>query len=130
MAQQNLRAKHAQKTAEQEQQQRTAPVINPAIDAKLNQFIAANPKLHEHYLVMSKEYLVRKVMLQRMNQSERQEAKVGEMMKWANNTPEVKAKIDKAIANKPEDQRTRIAVAIARREAQNIGMRPSARPTV
>ena len=43
---------------------------NPEIDAKLDKFIAENPKLLEYYSALSKDDLIRKQMLGKMQRSE------------------------------------------------------------
>ena len=59
-----------QALADKKAQQSTTLKRNPEIDAKLDKFIGENPKLAEYYNALSKDELVRKLMLGKMQRSE------------------------------------------------------------
>lgn len=90
-------------TADKPQAQR----INPEIDAKLNEFIAANQGLHDHYMKQEKTVLVRKLMLNRMNRSESQNKRVDALREVVEADPALKAKVDAAVAKVPADKQAR-----------------------
>jgi len=52
------------------QAQEPAVRKNPEIDAKIDQFIWDNPKVHEDYSALSKEQLIRKLILGRIRRQE------------------------------------------------------------
>ncbi len=102
---------------------------NPEIDAKLDRYIADNPKLHEYYDGLGKEELIRKLMLGKMQRSEYTEGRNQEIKAWVEEHPEIKTKIEERIRNVPTQQRERAFINAARREAMNQTVRGNgARP--
>ena len=87
---------------------------NPEIDAKLDRFIQENPKLHEYYDALSKEELIRKLMLGKMQRSEYTNGRNQEIVAWVEENPEIKAKIEARIRNVPEQNRERAFINAAR----------------
>jgi hypothetical protein len=67
--------------------------VNPEIDAALDKFIADNPKLQQHYMALSKETLVRKVMLPRMLKEQNANKQYERLMSWAKQDPNTLAKV-------------------------------------
>ena len=59
-----------QAVADKQAQEQPTLRKNPEIDAKLDKFIAENPKLLEYYSALSKDDLIRKQMLGKMQRSE------------------------------------------------------------
>ena len=55
---------------------------NPEIDAKLDAFIRENPGLREYYNGLSKDELVRKLMLGKMQRSEYTNSRNAEIKSW------------------------------------------------
>ncbi len=96
---------------------------NPEIDAKLDQFIAANPKLLEYYNGLSKDELIRKLMLGKMQRSEYSNGRNEEIKAWVEEHPEVKARIEERIRNVPPANRERAFLNAAKTEAQNLVVR-------
>ena len=90
---------------------------NPEIDAKLDRFIQENPKLHEYYDALSKEELIRKLMLGKMQRSEYTNGRNQEIVAWVEENPEIKAKIEARIRNGPEQNRERACLNAATTEA-------------
>jgi hypothetical protein len=97
--------------------------INPEIDAKLDRYIQENPKLHEYYEGLSKEQLIRKLMLGKMQRAEVATRRNQELVGWVNENPEVKARIEERIKNVPVENRERAFVNAARTEAMSQGIR-------
>lgn len=90
------------------------PRTNPEIDAKLNLFIADNPKLLEYYEAQPKEQLVRKLMLGKMNRNEYASRRDQEVMQWVEQHPDIKARVEQRVKNVPEANRQRAFVNAAR----------------
>ena len=97
---------------------------NPEIDAKLDKFIQENPKLLEYYSALSKEDLVRKQMLGKMQRSEYTNGRNEEIKAWVQEHPEIKSKIEERIRNVPEANRERAFINAAKTEAMNQTVRP------
>ena len=114
-----------QKTAEEKAQQESTIRKNPEIDAKLDQFIQANPKLREYYNGLSKDVLIRKLMLGKMQRSEFSQRRNQEIAQWVEEHPEIKAKVEERIRNVPADRRERAFLTAAKALAMNQGMRVS-----
>ncbi|MEN9637541.1 MAG: hypothetical protein RL077_5945 [Verrucomicrobiota bacterium] len=99
---------------------------NPEIDAKLDKFIAENPKLLEYYSALSKDDLIRKQMLGKMQRSEYTNGRNEEIKAWVQEHPEIKSKIEERIRNVPEANRERAFINAAKTEAMNQTVRPVA----
>jgi hypothetical protein len=96
---------------------------NPEIDAKLDRFIQENSKLREFYQGLSKEDLIRKLMLAKMQRSEYTNGRNQEIRAWVEEHPEIKAKIEERIRNVPEAKRERAFLNAAKTEAMNQTVR-------
>lgn len=103
--------------------QESAMRRNPEIDAKLDKFIAENPGLREYYDKLSKEELIRKLMLGKMQRSEYAEGRNQEIKAWVEEHPEIKTKIEERIRNVPAQQRERAFLNAAKSEAMNQAVR-------
>ena len=97
---------------------------NPEIDAKLDKFIQENPKLLEYYSALSKDDLIRKQMLGKMQRSEYTNGRNEEIKAWVEEHPEIKTKIEERIRNVPEANRERAFINAAKTEAMNQTVRP------
>lgn len=98
---------------------------NPEIDAKLNAFIQENPKLLEYYQQFSKEELIRKAMLAKMQRNEVTERRSASIKEWVEAHPEVKTKIEERLRNVPDEHRERAFIAAAKSEAANQTLQAS-----
>ena len=98
---------------------------NPEIDAKLDKFIGENPRLVEYYNALSKDELVRKLMLGKMQRSEYTNGRNGEIKAWVEEHPEVKSRIEERIRNVPEANRERAFINAAKTEAMKQTVRPT-----
>lgn len=98
---------------------------NPEIDAKLDKFIQENPKLLEYYSALSKDDLIRKQMLGKMQRSEYTNGRNEEIKAWVEEHPEIKSKIEERIRNVPEANRERAFINAAKTEAMNQTVRPA-----
>ena len=111
-----------QAVAEKKAQEYTVRV-NPEINAKLDRFIRENPDLHGYYNGLSKEQLIRKLMLGKMQRSENTQRRNQEIVAWVEEHPEIKAKVEERIKNVPAENRQRAFVNAAKTEAVKEGMR-------
>ena len=96
---------------------------NPEIDAKLDRFIAENPALREYYDKLSKEELIRKLMLGKMQRSEYANGRNAEIKAWVEEHPEIKERIEARIRNAPVQNRERAFINAAKSEAMNATVR-------
>ena len=81
------------------------PKVNPEIDAKIDEFIAKNQGLYDHYMAQDKTVLARKLMLNRMRRSESMDTKVNALHDVVDSNPELKARVDAAMAKIPAEKR-------------------------
>ena len=98
---------------------------NPEIDAKLDRFIQENPDLREYYNQLSKDELIRKLMLGKMQRSEYTNGRNEEIKAWVEEHPDVKAKIQEKIRNVPAQNRERAFINAAKAEALKQTVRPN-----
>ena len=98
---------------------------NPEIYAKLDTFIGQNPKLLEYYNGLSKDDLVRKLMLGKMQRNEYSNGRNEEIRAWVEEHPEVKSRIEERIRNVPEGNRERAFINAAKAEALKQTVRPA-----
>jgi hypothetical protein len=98
---------------------------NPEIDAKLDAFIGENPKLSEYYNAHSKDDLIRKLMLGKMQKAEYSNGRNEEIKAWVEEHPEIKSKIEERLRNVPEANRERAFINAAKTEAMNQTVRPN-----
>ena len=98
---------------------------NPEIDAKLDKFIGENPGLSQYYNALSKDELVRKLMLGKMQRSEYTNGRNDEIKAWVEEHPEVKSRIEERIRNVPEGNRERAFINAAKTEALKQTVRPA-----
>lgn len=106
--------------------------VNPEIDAKLNEFIAKNPGLHDAYMKMEKTTLVRKLMLNRMNKAQAVQNRVDALREVVNADPALKAKVDAAMEKIPADKRASAYRSVAQQAIaqQAVAARTSTAPKV
>jgi hypothetical protein len=102
---------------------------NPEIDARLDKFIGENPKLVEYYNGLSKDELIRKLMLGKMQRAEYSNGRNEEVRAWVEEHPEIKAKIEERLRNVPAANRERAFINAAKTEAMNQTVKsPRVRP--
>ncbi len=96
---------------------------NPEIDAKLDRFIQENPDLREYYEKLSKDELIRKLMLGKMQRSEYTNGRNAEIKAWVEEHPEIKERVEARIRNVPPQNRERAFINAAKSEAMNQTVR-------
>ena len=97
---------------------------NPEIDAKLDRFMGENPKLVAYYNGLSKDDLIRKLVLGKMQKAEYSNGRNEEIRTWVEEHPEIKTKIEERLRNVPEANRERAFINVAKTEAMNQTVRP------
>lgn len=112
-----------QQVAEKKAQEQPTLRRNPEIDVKLDKFIGENPKLIEYYNGLTKDELVRKLMLGKMQRSEYTNGRNEEIKAWVEEHPEVKTKIEERLRNVPAANRERAFINAAKTEAMNHTVR-------
>ena len=78
---------------------------NPEIDARLDRFIELNPKLATYFRELSKEDLVRKLMVQKMFSQDRAADQFQSLVRWAEQDPALAARVKATLQDatrKPE----------------------------
>ena len=112
----------AEEVAKRKAQERAnnAHRANPEREAQLDQFIVKNPVLHERYLAMNKEELIRKLMLARMERAEMVDRRNGELSQWVYENPDIVAKIEQRNRNAPAENSKRAPISLARTVSQGM----------
>jgi uncharacterized membrane protein YheB (UPF0754 family) len=96
---------------------------HPEIDAKIDQFIKENPEVYDKINAYTKEELVRKRILDIVNDNQRRQGYSAEVREYVENNPTVKQEVERRLKRIPEEQRETAFVRIARNVIANIGMR-------
>jgi hypothetical protein len=121
----------AEKIAEKLAQKRanTACRENPELEAKLDQFIRENPRLHERLTAMSKDELVRRMMSEKIGRAETVVRRNHELEQWVSENPEILSKVEERLKILADENRQRATVKIAQTETLRQSVRgPSMRP--
>jgi hypothetical protein len=111
-----------QSVAEKKAQERTVRV-NPEIDARLDRFIQDKPDLYGYYNELSKEQLIRKLMLAKMRRGDQRESRNEEILAWVGQHPDIKVRIEEQVKNVPAENRQRAFINAAKTEAMKEGMK-------
>ncbi|AWI08312.1 hypothetical protein M2447_001137 [Ereboglobus sp. PH5-10] len=112
-----------QAIADKKARENTEQRINPEVDAKLTKYISDNPKLYQYYNDLTKEQLIRKLMLGKMQRNDYTQQRDQEIVKWVEQNPDIKAKVEERIKNVPAENRQRAFVRVAKDEAMRQTMR-------
>jgi hypothetical protein len=72
---------------------------------------------------MTKEQLIRKLMLGKMQRNEYTQQRDQEIIQWVNENPDIKAKVEERIKNVSAENRERAFVRVAKDEAARQSMR-------
>lgn len=105
------------------QSQTQDPPRNAELDAKIDAFIKENRELYEKINGYSKEYLVRQKMLSLMEARSYRQARNQEILEWVEQNPEIKARVAERVKHVPEERRQGAFLNVAKKEAQQQGMR-------
>ena len=106
--------KAEEKPAEQGEAQAPAYRDNAEINAKIDDYIAQNPKRWEYVQSMPRERLERAVILSDVQKAERQQKMANGVMKKLEGDPELKKTYENLVSHLPENEREKAIVSIAR----------------
>ena len=87
---------------------------NAEINAKIDAYIAQNPKRWEYVQSMPRERLERAVILSDVQKAERQQKMANGVMKKLEGDPELKKTYENLVAHLPENEREKAIVSIAK----------------
>src|ERR1700761_155873 len=103
---------------------------NPEINAKIDDYIKANPKRWEYIKAMSPERMARTIVLQDVQKLERTERIRSSVLKKLDENPELKKAYQTLVKNLPEDQQDKMMANLAMRTQRTVtrGQEQAARP--
>lgn len=87
---------------------------NPEINAKIDDYIARNPKRWEYVQSMPRERLERAVILSDVQKNDRQQKMADGVMKKLEKDPELKKTYENLVSHLPEGEREKAIISIAR----------------
>ncbi len=104
---------------------------NPEINAKIDDYIKANPKRWEYIQAMSPERMARTIVLQDVQKLERTERIRENVLKKLDENPELKRAYQTLVKHLPEEQQEKMMANIAMRAQRTVARgqeRAAARP--
>ena len=103
---------------------------NAEVNAKIDDYIKANPKRWEYIQAMSPERMARTIVLQDVQKQERTERMRSGVLKKLDENPELKKAYQTLVKDLPEDQREKMMANIALRTQRTVtrGQEQTARP--
>ena len=104
---------------------------NSEINAKIDDYIKANPKRWEYIQAMSPERMARTIVLQDVQKQERTERIRESVLKKLDENPELKQAYQTLVKHLPEDQQEKMMANIAMRTQRTVARgqeRATARP--
>jgi len=93
--------------------QKTGINHRPEVDAKIDKFIAEYPETVAKLNAYTKEELIRKRILDMVNDNERRQGYSSEMRQHVEQNPEIKKEVERRLNKMPEDQRQRAYQRVA-----------------
>ena len=107
------------------------PKENPAVNAKINDYIKANPEFWEHDQSLPPERLARALVLVEMQKDERVEKLRAGVLRKLEENPEMKESIQRMVKNLPVERHEQAMVSIVRqtimatapKKAPSVGVR-------
>lgn len=87
---------------------------NPQVNARIDDYIKANPKFWDYVQSMSPERMGRALVLGQIQKQDRTEKMRAGILRKLDENPEMKRSIQAMVKNMPEEQRERAMVSIAR----------------
>ena len=88
---------------------------NEQVNAKINDYIKANPKHWDYIQSMSPDRLQRALVLKEVQKLDRQAKMQAGVMKKLDQNPEMKKAFETVVKDLPEDQRERVMASMALR---------------
>jgi len=94
-------------------EQKTGINHHPEVDAKIDKFIAENPETYEKFQQYTKEELIRKRILDIVNDNERRQGYSAETREFLEKNPDIKQEVERRLSKMPEDKRARAYSRVA-----------------
>ena len=99
---------------------------NPQVNAKIDDYIKANPKHWEYIQSMTPDRMARALVLSEVQKQDRQEKMQAGVMKKLDQNPEMKKALETAVKNLPEDQREKVMASMALKAMRAMAPRQAA----
>jgi uncharacterized membrane-anchored protein YjiN (DUF445 family) len=80
------------------------------LEARLERFVAENPRLRDRYEAMSKAELIRKLMIEKMERVESVTRRNRVLEQWASENPEIIDKVAQRVKKLAAEERPRFAI--------------------
>ena len=93
---------------------------NPQVNAKIDDYIRANPKHWEYIQTMTPERMARALVLNEVQKQDRQQKMQAGVMKKLDQNPEMKKALQAAVKDVPEDQREKVMTSMAMRAMRSM----------
>ena len=93
---------------------------NAEVNAKIDDYIKANPKRWEYIQAMSPERMARTIVLQDVQKQERTERVRSGVLKKLDENPELKKAYQTLVKDLPEDQREKMMANLAMRTQRTV----------
>lgn len=101
---------------------------NPQVNAKIDDYIKANPKHWAYIQQMPRERLERALVLQEVQKHDRQQKMRAGIQRKLEQDPELKQAYEQLVKNLPEDQREKAMINIAARTMRDIAPKQGQKP--
>ena len=88
---------------------------NAQVNAKIDDYIKANPKHWEYIQSMTPDRMARALVLNEVQKLDRREKMHAGVMKKLDQNPEMKKALETVVKNLPEDQREKVMASLAMR---------------
>ena len=99
---------------------------NPQVNAKIDEYIKANPKHWEYIQSMTPDRMARALVLNEVQKLNRQEKMQAGVMRKLDQNPEMKKALEMAVKDLPEDQREKVMASMALKAMRAMAPRPTA----
>ena len=96
---------------------------NPEINAKIDDYIQANPKHWQYIQSMPPDRMARALVLNEVQKNERMQKMDAAILRKLDQNPEMKQSIANIVKTMPEDQRERATISLARKAMQTTAPR-------
>lgn len=99
---------------------------NPQVNAKIDDYIKANPKHWEYIQSMTPDRMARALVLGEVQKQDRQEKMRAGVLKKLDQNPEMKKAFETVVKDLPEDQREKVMASLAMRAMRAMPQRETA----
>jgi hypothetical protein len=99
---------------------------NPQVNAKIDEYIKANPKHWDYIQSMTPDRMARALVLNEVQKLNRQEKMQAGVLKKLDQNPEMKKALETAVKDLPEDQREKVMASMALKAMRAMAPRQTA----